>query len=678
VGPGDAFKHNLSYFSRRPARRMFYNRCRKIQESAARLAGANVDRDFEPKTKPQLAPCYTSYPPRIAAYAAIGLTGFLEFQGRSSNKVLLAQVGGIFGHIHRVCQERPNIDLHVFQKMAQSATEAVQSRLLLEDLGRLPSMAAVETYRLFSASQQSLRYETVREIIQAVVIYGDVLPEPDAQRLHPVTHRLLSDLEDACRPFFGRLADTGSNELVALGTEWVRSLCARLVRYTPDKQDRPLEGEGGRRGTGTAERHDDENSTTGQGEPEAPNRSDAIPPLDEPSAPSATQAPGAVQKIARALSEGKPDADTATAGGAGELNQDQQRTLASFARAIDQASGQAREHDDLRSDILERELGRKSFESGPIEGSPTDGHEVELEIGGEHHAGELYDRPLEPARDPAAVRELLSESRPINQALRSVLYPNMERKPERERYRTSGALDPSRLAMVYHSSAVFRRLRTRVRADRRGSPLLVIACDASASLKPPQVHMLKLLTAGWLTSTARTRIELLAGVYHSSRVRGGVEAPLVQWLHHPRKSQATSHMDAVRALASLPNHGEGAQSDALSIEFLLDEARELARGSNIYLVILTDCEWNRSFQTERTGAQEVRAVFENSYEDLGHRLHTTLVALGQDTATGFEDRLNRVILVTEADLNDPASVAEKIGIQVAADLKTRRNPVGDL
>ena len=674
VGPGDAFKHNLSYFARRPAQRMFYSRCRSIQESAARLAGSRVGEDFEPEVKPQLAPCYTAYPPKIAAYAAIGLTGFLEFQKRSSGRILTAHVREYV--INLSSKERPNIDEKLYRRLGAEATRAVQSRLLLEDLSRLPGMSAVEVYRLFAASQQTLRYETVREVIQSVVLYGDVLPDLSEQRLHPVTRALIWDLEEACRPYFECLPDFGSDELVELGVEWVRVLCTRLEKYVPDKNAAEPAGGKGLRGPGGSRRageRDSENTASEENPSGGQDDPDAIPPLDEPSPPAATSPPNAAQKIARALSDPQPDADTAAAGGVGQLDEDQHKALGEFAEAVDKASGQAGEHEDLRSDILEDQLGRDTFESGPIEGSPTDGHEVELDIGDEHHAGQLFDRPLEPGHDDAALRKLLNESKPIHEALRTVLYPNIERKPERQRYRTSGALDPARLAMVYHSNAVFRRLRTRMKADRRGSPLLVIACDGSASLEPPQVHMLKLLTAGWLTSTARTRIELLAAVYHSGRVRGGLDGPLVQWLYHPRKSRATSHMDAARALVSLPNNGQGAQSDALSLRFLMEEAKKLARGSTIYLVVISDCEWNRSFDTEKSGAQEVHAVVETSYEDLGHRLHTTLVALGQNSETGFEDQLDRVIRVTDAELDDPAAVAEKIGLQVAADLKTRRS-----
>jgi hypothetical protein len=91
--------------------------------------------------------------------------------------------------------------------------------------------------------------------------------------------------------------------------------------------------------------------------------------------------------------------------------------------------------------------------------------------------------------------------------------------------------------------------------DPRGRPVLVIACDGSGSLNDDQMKMLKLLTTGYLESTAKRNIQVLAGLYHSGHIRKGVSGPLVQWIHHPQKTPATSGRDSVRALVSLPDTG---------------------------------------------------------------------------------------------------------------------------
>ena len=164
----------------------------------------------------------------------------------------------------------------------------------------------------------------------------------------------------------------------------------------------------------------------------------------------------------------------------------------------------------------------------------------------------------------------------------------------------------------------------------------------------------------------------MAGLYHSGSIRPGVSGPLVQWIYHPQKTPALSRLEAARALVALPPSGTGAQSDALSLAFMLEEARCLARGRMIYLILLSDCAWNMSFRTRKTGKEEVYAFFETVYQEKAMKLHTTLVALGVTGATGFETLLDRVLLVNEGQLTDPAAVAGQIGTYVASCLKERR------
>ena len=130
--------------------------------------------------------------------------------------------------------------------------------------------------------------------------------------------------------------------------------------------------------------------------------------------------------------------------------------------------------------------------------------------------------------------------------------------------------------------------------------------------------------------------------------------------------------EATRALVALPSTGTGAQSDSLSLAFMLEEARHLARGRIIYLILLSDCVWNMSFRTEKTGKEEVYSFFETAYQEYPGKLNTTLVALGVAGDTGFEALLDKVVVVNEEQLTDPAAVAGQIGTYVASCLKERR------
>jgi hypothetical protein len=247
----------------------------------------------------------------------------------------------------------------------------------------------------------------------------------------------------------------------------------------------------------------------------------------------------------------------------------------------------------------------------------------------------------------------------------------VEQVPVIERLRTNGSLDVSRLASADFSAAVFKRYRSVAKADRRGKPVLLIACDGSGSLNHAQMRMLKVLSAGWLTSVVRTDIEILAGLYHSGSIRSGQSGPLVQWMYHPHKTPAIGRREAVRALVNLPDSGTGAQSDALSISFMMDEARKISRGRMIYFILLTDCAWNQSFRSTMNGKQEVEAVLQHQYAELKDKLHVTLVALGYSGKTDFEHMVQKVITITNEELSDYVTVAGKIGIYVASCIQER-------
>jgi hypothetical protein len=452
VGPGDAFKNNREYHVRMPAQRLFYQLAHKVQRAVAEHTGAAPEA-YELKVKPQLSPLMTSYPSTLAAHAAIGHTAYLEFEARVPEKLLFTQLAKYLENPAE--RDDLRVDPKSYKEVAKVITKQVQVRLLLEDLARYPFGISVEIYRLFSASQQNDKFRSVAGMLQAVILYGDILPDWREQDLHPMTRIMLGYLTRTCIPFFDKLPHTPPQGLVHLGADWVRALCLCL-----------------------------------------------------------------------------PVAD--------------------------------------------------------------------------------------------------------------------------------------------YSQVIFRRYRIREKADPRGKPVVLIACDGSGSLNHKQMQMLKLLAAAWLESTAKSEIQVLAGLYHSGVIRLGVSGPLVQWIYHPQKTPALTRKEAARALVALPPSGTGAQADALSLAFMLGQARQLSRGRMIYLILLSDCAWNPSFRTGKTGKEEVYAFFETAYPDHPGKLNTTLVALGVAGATGFEALLDKVVAVNEEQLLDPAAVAGRIGTYVASCLKERR------
>jgi len=368
-----------------------------------------------------------------------------------------------------------------------------------------------------------------------------------------------------------------------------------------------------------------------------------------------------------------PGSEFPEAGEKGPLDESTAKILEELSQTMNRAGGQARNWEDMRSDLVEETLGRGSFREGPITGNPAEGNEVRVSLGGrEMAAGEVYDRPVEVSDDLAAYERLRGEAQPIAEILRRNLYPNRELVPESLRLRAGGVLDGNRLALAGFSSTVFKRFRNVEKADRRGRPVLVIACDGSGSLNHLQMRMLKVLTAAWLNSTVGSEIQVLAALYHSGSIRPGVGGPLVQWIYHPQKTPAIGRAEAARTLVSLPSTGTGVQSDALSLAFIMNEARRLAKRSSIYLTLLSDTAWNKSFQTPLTGREEVMQLFQDLKTERDDKLHTVLVALGAGTPTGFETLLDKVIVVSPQELANYTSVAEHIGLYVANCLRQRR------
>ena len=679
VGVGEAFKSNLDYYLRLSSQRVFYRMVKRGQTEVARLTGAGNEDERKPKVKPQLSPCYSTYPSTLAAHAAIGLTAFLEFKARVREKILFSRLESFLDDPAEV--DKLPVDPDSYKMVAETVTRWVQTRLLLEDLSREPSLSAVEIYRLFSASQETLKFRSLSEIIRSVILYGDVLPDWDALDLHSFTRRLLKDLTATSAPFFETIAEAKGAALVTLGERWVRAACRSLARYLPAPKDekprkkgdppsRKKDEQPGQAPLGkTAERFGHERT-------DAPD-TQTLAPLEGPNPPFLHEPRNAAEHVSNALSVGGEGAEHANGQADGESReQDTAKTLSDFSKAVEGAGGQKQTCEDMRSDLLEHSLRVSPFEQGPIEGNPTDGHEISIQLdGGLNAGGEIFDIAEELSEDWPACEKLQEEVGPITEALRRSLYPNIQQVPETERFRTSGSLDPARLPLADFASAIFRRYRIREKADRRGRPVLVIACDGSGSLNRDQMKMVKVLAAGWLNSTVRSDVLVLAGLYHSGRIRPGVNGPLVRWIYHPRKTPATSRGDAMRALVSMPNTGTGVQSDALSLAFIMEEARQLARGNMVYLCLISDTAWNRSFHTERGGEEEVRSYFRMAYEEFPGKLHTTLVALGVSGETGFEEALDAVITVSDKELKDHAAVAEKIGVYVASCMRERNRLV---
>ena len=656
---GDAFKENLSHSLRLPAQARFYRDCTKAQRRVRYYVSQGAADGAPLKMKPQISPCHSDYPSAgFCASAAIGLTAYLEFAACQEGPGLLTT------HLKDyladpATQDAVPVEPKAYARLARWIIRTIETRLYLDDLARQPGHGTIEAYRLFAAGIQSLKFESLREIVRAVVLYGDLLPPIEGPAFHPQTVTIASAVRDACEPHRQALSqETRVPRQLAIAATWARGIAKALAPHLECAQ----------RADGQPKRKDSQAQRT-------------LPPLNEPRAPrldGSRDRPLEAEQLSVLLPAPlRPDPSDDTDGDSPDRSAGLRTALDAIAQrfkaAADAATRQARDWEDLRVDLLERQLMLDDYQRGPLEGTPGIGHEVMVSLSGEGKAlGEIFDCALEPSDDQMAYQALLADSDPLVAALRGQLYPNLEEQPATERFRSSGAIDPTRLPLAGLSDAVFKRQQINLRLDQRGRAVLLIACDGSGSLNALQMKMVKLLAAGWLRSTAGTGVELLAALYHSGRLHRGTSGPLVRWIYHPTKTPTVGRADAVRSLLSLPVSGTGIQSDALSLSFMLQEARRLARGARIYAIVISDCAWNKSFGNAMSGEEEVRDFFETAYGEMARQLHVSLVALGTKEETGFEEALDQVIPVTKSELSDVQAVAARVALYVARTMRSHR------
>jgi hypothetical protein len=650
----DAFRPNVHYVVRSTTRKLFYERVKTAQQEAARIAGCASMRDHTPRVKPQIAPCYTSFPRGAAAVAAIGMSAYLEFIETVSSDLITGFCLADNAELKSL-RDRSGAAAETILSVVKKAAHAVEARLFSTCLTRQSTLSSIEVYRLFLASQQNMRFETVSEIIEAVVLYGDLFPSSVHIRFHPVSGRIITELKDISGPYFDLLPDIPLENLVEFGVMWTWDLSRKLVLHLPKES----EGEESNKAVGPAP---------------APEQC-RIPPLNQPRQPILDHDRMNTQQRLKGSLEyamsGKSGAQNLSEE---DLHPEVKKSFGMFLEALHKAGQQEDAWQDPRAEMLERTLGANAFTPGPFEGDPISGFDYSVPLGSnETQSGELFECVLDATCDDAAYEQLLTESAPLARQIRKLLYPNVTSVTEMERIKSSGSLDPGRLAMSGFSDAVYRRTLTHQTLDERGKPVLVIAADASSSLRRSQVRMIRILCAAWLQSIRRSRVQLLSCVYHSGSVHTGDSGSLVQWIKHPKKTASRDSEETIRALAGFLR-GTGTQADALSIRYIVDEAEKLAAGRMVYLVLLSDAKWNSSFVGGRSGNVEVKRMFESLKSDYSDRLHTTLVVLG-DQQPGIGSCLEAVIQVSNPELSDAAAVAGKIARYVAATMKERKKQI---
>jgi hypothetical protein len=667
--PERSFSQDVSWTFKRQGQIKYYAMLKETRVAFAKHISGECTVNKKWRIEPQISAFYTSFP--WPSRASVGHTVFLE--AREIRKTISETIRK---HLNDSTIERGR-GLHKasYLQATSLVAEALANRGMFDTFEQHSDLGHVEFYRLFQAAQNTLSFRRLSDIIYAVVLLGDVLPDSQHLQLHPMTAMIMGDLTRASRRYWCG-SNISKDNGIRLYLRWGIALMTALCRFLPreNSQEQPPD---------KTKAKDSENNNLKEyryPDPDLPppQLEDNIPALSKPQPPKFDAPQPSLKDIWEKLINEKKDKNSKTLETAQDrqeiLPTDMTKALNELVDAAHAATSQARDWEDMREDLVTATLDGNPFSPGPLEGTAVDGHSITSEINGKEVGGELFDRLVPLCEDVEKIRALREQAAPVVRALKHNLYPSINEELQMEYPRGVGQLDPRRLPMAEFCDAIYRRYQVNEALDPSSKAVLLIAADASSSLTDPQMQMCKCLVAAWLDSIHYSRIQTLAAFYSSGSIRTDVSGTLIQWLYHPSKTPVYAAGEAVRAVANVPNYGTGAQRDALSLLYMLGEAKTLSRGvACVYLTLISDCAFNRSF--DKTGMrpeEEVAQVIDEGRRMLNNKLHVTLVALEGRVGDMVRKSVDAVISVDKTALEQPDKVAETVGTYVASCIQTRR------
>jgi hypothetical protein len=577
--------------------------------------------------------------PRTAAPSAgIALACFLE--ARALTKYLSLDCSSRETEMQRLALAS-GLQRERVEHVVGMTANAVEARLLATLMTRRPTLAIIEAYRAFDASHLDLRQlRTMKDILDAALLHGDLLPPLDALRLHARTRNILKDVLKASAPYLQDLQDIDESKVIDIGRVWTFAVSEVLLRHVKaeQKQNRP----------------DD-------------TQNEVIPPASMPLAPRLNNdegdpSNGKPRKVPRLARLGKPhDPEHSEVDRKEKIVRDYRET-ARRATAANAAAAYA------SPEYLSGMFRRQSF------ATPEDLAEHDWDIAahivlatGEIPPQELREMMMQARGTDEDTTALEGAARPLARELNKILYRNT-RSTTLMRRQSSGSLDGTSLATATFREAVYRK-HVALPESGRGRPIVVLAGDSSSSLSDNQASLIRLLMAAWVQALNNGRLPLpvFSALYTGLRSLPDPRLqPQIHWVQHPEKPRGIG--ETMRALAGFTD-GIGMQADALSIRHIIRSAAQYQRKrvpggqiGTIFFVLITDAEWRKCLPTEESAVDEVRSVVKALRRE--YRLHCTLVVVG-DAESGIDDLVDASIRVHDAELPDTAAVTRKISTYVA-------------
>ncbi len=652
--PSDAFRPNLSGSNYQlHARSKLWKSCLSQQQKIAKFFGSD-----EIKVKPQITHFFI-LPAAQAALSCIGLTSFLEAKEHArAGKGLLETYCAEFINTPHVYFDT-TVDPEILKKLAGVIAKIIDNRLLIELLNHELKILSVEMYRAIGCTLLKMdRAYSIEQLLTLNLLYGDLVTPPTL-KASPLGE-FWEDLQRFNQPYLDNFASQGERKYLAAATRWLHALTAKIASHFVE---RPL----------VEEKEGDAKKMVVIGEKFGHEESEAAPDMIYIANADVDHSRSFPQLIHGFKAEDPQDLIK-------HLNPELQKDLNQLAGSIHSALDDKRHFDQQPRHILEDGIQRDQWARTAIEGIPSVGEEVTLQLNGFEMMDVVHEQVLPLSYDFDDIEELKQKSLPIATQLSRMLYvsPTIE---SRMTTGTSGAnFDPTALPLYRISDNLYCKTAEYLQMNRTGQSIVVLAADTSSSNSSAQIDCLKILSAGWIkASKARqNRMEFVAATYDSGASSGGHHGTMVRWIYNQRYSEERTFDHALSRVTSIK--ASGGNSDILSWAKIMSEVKNMVqrkprlRKAHVYLIIISDCAFNKSFRsTPLSNHEEVQHYLKHLREvDFKDGIHITLVNISGEGSTAIDALVDLKLGITNSMVQDPTEAAKRISEYVSTAIKQQR------
>ncbi len=645
--PADAFRPNLSYHSLQLAsRKKLYDLCSEAQMDVCEYFGS-----AQILVQPQIAH-FCILPANLAALSCIGLTAFLEAKShmRTQRGLLETFNADFISNAGDVVQT--NLSAETLKKIATMVGRQIDNRLLLNLLVHNLGIEAVEMYRAITSGLYDFRrIYSIEQMLSCQLLYGDL----QQAMLVELGESIWSDLVETNRYYIKQMALADDHELLFIAKEWHVKLTIEIAKKI---QIDPIS--------------DAPSDRARSDQPEMVSVGDVsavIENVDVKFGPSSTL---------------YFEDDMAIL--AGQMDESLLKELTQLSESIKKATDDLGYFEEAKSHEILEQILRDPWAKTPIEATPRTGSEVELNLDGHQLRGLVYDQALPISQHLESIADLKIKSIPLLKQLNRMLLVSPEEKYKMVRSRYGGDFDSKVLPIYQVTENIYGTQKLYHTPNKRGHSFVVLAADTSSSNSDKQIECLKLLCTAWIgaSKNRRGKTEFLAASYDSGPVEGGGHETIVRWIYSHQITEDRSWDHSIARVDAIKKNGGNA--DVKSWARIMAEAKNISltrsrlRKSKIYLVIISDCAFNKSFGDSPLPAVEEVTKYLSylKMEEFVDRLHITVVDLGNNASASVKEVCDIHMALPPEKFQNPAEAAAEISLSLSSaiqkvGIKSRRH-----